>query len=917
MSDPITRLNAALEGRYRVERQLGEGGMATVYLAEDLKHERKVALKVLKPELAAVVGADRFLAEIKTTANLQHPHILPLHDSGNADGFLFFVMPYVEGETLRDRLDREKQLPVDEAVSIATNVAEALDYAHRRGVIHRDIKPANILLHAGKPLVADFGIALAARTAGGPRLTETGLSLGTPYYMSPEQAAGDQVVGPATDIYALGCVLYEMLVGEPPFTGGTAQAVLARILTGQATSVSELRRTVPPNVEGTVRRALERLSADRFKSADELRRALADRTFRYGMAHLKGSPGSPWAEGSRRWRTAAVAASVVAVASLAVALVSGGSGTDEADVGRPVRVTLAAARPGLPQPLLSPVAISADGSQVAFLGVEEGRVGLYHRSLGSPDVRLISGNAPLAGTDALAVAFSPDGRSLAFAATDGLVRRVSLDGGAPQSVAHTGTVPIGLTWSEPYGIVMGMFSFGGAGELSRAALGDTVVQRRAAPDSEDHMQHDPVALPGGEFAIYLQYGEGRDISLGVMALDDGQVETYALDPEPRGAYALVGVADGVLVYFDMTDRLFAVAWDDRRRMPIGRSVAVPEVPPGVALAAMAEDGTLAMVAGSTQAEVVIVNDRGETTASVAEAAFGWATPRFSPDGARLALAGELGRTQEGLRYLQPGAGPGYLGTYDLPEGPLSPLPIGIPLRMAAWTPNGRRVLVPIGFDRERRGRGPEIWSRAADASDQPTVQWRVPGQVWVVEPSPDGGSLALVVSTSEDPTTPAYDVVIRPLVGDTALVPFAAGPANEVAPRFSPDGRWLAYASNESGRYEVYARPFPGPGGRVQVSDAGGGQPVWSADGRRLFYRSESSLVATRIEPAAGSDRLRVVSRDRLFEADLLGDAGSYVATYDVHPDGERFAVARGLGAGNEVVLWLDWLDEVKALLQE
>ena len=226
MSDPITRLNAALEGRYRIESELGEGGMATVYLADDIKHERKVALKVLKQELAAVVGAERFLAEIKTTANLTHPHILPLFDSGEADGFLFYVMPHIEGESLRDRLDREHQLPVDDAVQIAKNVAEALDYAHRQGVIHRDIKPANILLLDGKPVISDFGIALAVGAAGGHRLTETGLSLGTPHYMSPEQATGDGNVGPATDMYALGCVLYEMLVGEPPYIGSTAQAIL-------------------------------------------------------------------------------------------------------------------------------------------------------------------------------------------------------------------------------------------------------------------------------------------------------------------------------------------------------------------------------------------------------------------------------------------------------------------------------------------------------------------------------------------------------------------------------------------------------------------------------------------------------------------------------------------------------------------
>ena len=282
MSDPVARLNAALEGRYAIERELGEGGMATVYLADDLKHERKVALKVLRPELAAVVGAERFLAEIKTTANLQHPHILPLHDSGEADGFLFYVMPYVEGDTLKDRLDREKQLPVDEAVRIATDVAEALHSAHEQGVIHRDVKPANILLSKGRPLVADFGIALAISTAGGGRLTETGLSMGTPHYMSPEQALADREPTAASDVYSLGCVLYEMLVGEPPHTGGNAQVVLAKILTGDAPAASEARASIPAHIDAAIRKALERLPADRFAGSQDFARALADAAFRHG-----------------------------------------------------------------------------------------------------------------------------------------------------------------------------------------------------------------------------------------------------------------------------------------------------------------------------------------------------------------------------------------------------------------------------------------------------------------------------------------------------------------------------------------------------------------------------------------------------------------------------------------------------------
>ena len=282
MSDPVARLNAALEGRYAIERELGEGGMATVYLADDLKHERKVALKVLKPELAALVGADRFLGEIKTTANLQHPHILPLFDSGEADGFVFFVMPLVEGESLRDRLDREKQLGVKEAVAITQKVADALDYAHEHGVVHRDIKPGNILLsERGEPLIADFGIALAVAQAGAGRITETGLSLGTPHYMSPEQATGDRDVDPRSDVFALACVLYEMLAGQPPFAAPTAQAVLVQILTTDAPSITTQRRTVAPNVAAALAQALEKLPADRFASAAEFATALGDESFTY------------------------------------------------------------------------------------------------------------------------------------------------------------------------------------------------------------------------------------------------------------------------------------------------------------------------------------------------------------------------------------------------------------------------------------------------------------------------------------------------------------------------------------------------------------------------------------------------------------------------------------------------------------
>src|SRR5688572_16012573 len=273
--DVAAQLNAVLAGRYSIEREIGAGGMATVYLARDLKHNRKVALKVLRPELGAVLGPDRFLSEINVTANLQHPHLLPLFDSGEASGLLFYVMPFVEGESLRDRLEREHQLPIDEAIRIGTAVAQALDYAHKRNVIHRDLKPENILLQGGQPMITDFGIALAISNAGGARVTQTGLSLGTPQYMSPEQATGDRGIDARSDIYSLAAVIYEMLTGDPPHMGSTTQAIIARVLTDRPQRPRIIRETVPEHVDAAVMHALAKIPADRFNTAGEFAEALS------------------------------------------------------------------------------------------------------------------------------------------------------------------------------------------------------------------------------------------------------------------------------------------------------------------------------------------------------------------------------------------------------------------------------------------------------------------------------------------------------------------------------------------------------------------------------------------------------------------------------------------------------------------
>ena len=324
MPELLDRLQQALGGRYRIERELGRGGFATVYLATDLKHQREVALKVLHPELALALGSQRFLREIAMVAQFRHPHILPLYDSGDADGLLYYVMPFIEGESLRQRLEREPQLPLEDALRITREVADALGYAHGLGVVHRDVKPENILFEAGHAIVADFGIARAVQAAGTQRLTETGLAVGTPAYMSPEQAAGDPALDGRSDVYSLACVLYEMLGGAPPFTGPSPQAVLAAQIADPVPQLRALRPTMPAGVERALERALAKEAAQRYATAEELVQHLTRASTAESIAAEFRRERT-----RRRWRavlTAAGAVLVVAVGWWTVSVVARAGG---------------------------------------------------------------------------------------------------------------------------------------------------------------------------------------------------------------------------------------------------------------------------------------------------------------------------------------------------------------------------------------------------------------------------------------------------------------------------------------------------------------------------------------------------------------------------------------------------------------
>jgi eukaryotic-like serine/threonine-protein kinase len=895
MPDTIERLNAALEGRYRVARMLGEGGMATVWLADDLRHERQVALKVLKPELAAVVGAERFLAEIKTTANLHHPHILPLFDSGEANGFLFYVMPYVDDETLRGRLDRDRQLPVDEAVAITSAVAQALQHAHDRGVIHRDIKPANILLQDGQPVVSDFGIALAVG-AGNARLTETGLSLGTPYYMSPEQATGDQHVGPASDIYALAAVLYEMLTGDPPYVGSTAQAVLGKILQGAPVSATAARSSVPAHVDAAIRKGLEKLPADRFQSAKDFAKALADPTFRHGAA------AGAAAAGAGPWKRVALACAAVAVVSLAMAgttLVS-----DHSDTAPPVtRFTVplgdgaflgGAGTLNGDRPAATSLALSPDGSLLVFAAFDTTGGGthsrLYLKRIEQERAEVLPNTE-----GAAAPFFSPEGDWIGFYAGRS-IRKVPVAGGDAVTVVADANPFIqarGATWGDDGTIAYtgekGVWVVPASGGEPKLVTGSDSV--RGIPDAH--------FLTGRNVLLLTVWPTVNPKKGEIVALDlDGgtrkQLLTDAMNPVYVQPGYLLFMRRGTLmgVPFD-TDRLetsgapFIVAED------VMQALAMPNggAETGAAQLAVSRAGHLAYATGGVypQAAAELVHVKSDGSAEPLAVPRGpYLHVRASPTGDRIAYNVEEMRALS-IRVFDRGRGV----TQALsPGGYSNPGPL--------WSPDGRMLAFTTAQEDGTGG----AYRVPVDGNGTPerlaargAVSWSVNGDIAYM----DGG-----------------DVWVLPPGGEPK--PFLTAGTQNAWATFSPDGHWIAYGSNQTGSMEVYVRPYPAHDPATKVSVSGGGRPAWSRDGKHLYFVARVSArpvmmvadVAT--EPDFRVDRVR-----------SLIDPWSYRMTgpmrsYDVLPDGSFVAVrdttdrdsAFALLAAREIHVVLNFAEELK-----
>lgn len=759
---------------YTVERELGRGGMATVYLAHDKKHDRKVAIKILHAELAAVLGAERFLQEIRVTATLQHPHILGLIDSGligEDAGDLkerpYYVMPYVEGQSLRQRLENEQQLPVSDSVRIATEVASALDYAHRHGVIHRDIKPENILLHDGSAIVADFGIALAVTEAGGARMTQTGLSLGTPSYMSPEQAMGERTITARSDIYSLGAVTYEMLSGEPPFTGPTVQAVVARVMTEEPRPLSTQRPTVPPNVEAAVARALERLPADRFSSPHEFAEALNHPSF----TQSSKSPAMTAQVANKRLKRMFFSAAALAALFLATTIWSWLGPAPAQPVSRYI-LALDSAESMVPgAPWSTRFAISPDGSRLAYIGGPRAQVLIRRRN------QLHATGVPHS-EGAQTPFFSPDGNQVGFL-REKQIQIASVNGGPPITVSHSLTGVAGASWGRD-----GFIYVDGEQPVSllrvEAKPGSVPKWFTVLDSARGEIDHTwPDVLPNGKGVIFTDAFNSRDPQRG------GTTYSIAIAEVPSGKHRVLVenamyaryAESGHLVYVT-TNRTLMIAPFDQNSMKItGEPTALIEGVNmgqiGAADVAVSSTGTLVYVTGADEGkqEVVWVARDGNAESVDPDWQGRFFAPTLSPDGKHVAIVvGDRAGSGFNVFTKQLDRGPAVKLTF---EGAWYP----------TWSPDGRTVL----------------YGSAGPAGTHDLKTKRVDGS----------GSAALVRHGK--------------LVMDGT--------------RWSPDGKWLIFMAQKSGAasHDIFGvrpatirqlsrwwRPTSAKGGRCYHPTAGG-----------------------------------------------------------------------------------------------
>jgi serine/threonine protein kinase len=835
----IDRLTAALADRYRVERELGAGGMATVYLAHDLRHERDVAIKVLHPDLGAALGGDRFLTEIRTTARLQHPHILPLLDSGDAgEGMLYYVMPFVRGETLRGRLSRERLLPVEDALRIAREVADALQHAHAQGIVHRDIKPENILLQDGHALVADFGIALAVQTAGTARMTQTGLSLGTPQYMAPEQAMGERSIDARADVYALGAVTYEMLTGDPPFTGSSVQAIVAKVLTERPTPIRATRDTVPLGVERAVLRAMAKLPADRFAGASEFAAALAAGLVGDSAAHR---PVAAPARTRGRPLALVAGAAVLATAAFAGGRLLGSASDDPlGNIGRFTQVTW---EPGLE---ITP-ALSPDGKQVVYAVSNGTRSRLYLRSV-------TGGRATPLTDDSTAVEAFPDWSS------DGTrIRylRIGAQGNQPYTVESTGGT--GRPEMPPRAaLTMAAWSPDGQ-RLAYVVVDSLFVRERDGMSRFVTTTKQPslchwgprdllLCSVGNLFYLFpgLAFGNVSPSSIAIIDLATGA--SHALTDDVFGNHSPQWSPDGRTVYF-VSNRLgvpdlfsigvtekgeargtprrhttglglwsFSLSADGRRIAFSGRNVSANVFRSPLAAPSGAEPARTQLTFGQQVIENLSV----------------------SADGGWLFYDSDLAGNSDIYRMRLPQSIPERLTSDPAPDFSPDPSPDG--QSVAFHSPRGSSrdvLLLPLDGGALRK------------LTETPVDQELVPR--W----SPDGSRIVYFTLDPLESIRQLGAVRTAP-----RALPFRVAGS---WPSWSPDGRFLAFATTILGG-GLRVTPSDSAAPRALYDETAPGAPqaetsVWSADGRTIYFKTHDALGDAYVMavPAAGGVPRRVM----------------------------------------------------------
>jgi serine/threonine protein kinase/Tol biopolymer transport system component len=894
VSDALqVRLQRAVGETYLIRRRIAEGGMASVYLADDVRHERRVAIKVFSSDEVtggsnSTPGTERFLAEIRVMARLQHPNLLPLFDSGASDGLWYYAMPFVLGETLREYLQNASPLPIDEALRLTHAIASAVQHAHDQGVVHRDLKPANILLCDGQPLVADFGIALALSDHRGERKTRSGVVIGTAQYMSPEQATGEHTLDTRSDIYSLGAMLYEMLVGDPPHVASSMQGVLAKVRAERPTSVHLLRETVPMSVSAAIDRALAKRPGDRFQSMREFDAALATAsaplsTTPSALPNTRATQSRIHAPASSR---SAFAAAALLVLTAGVFVVRGDRAQGVARVSRTVSRFVVA--PLADAAIGRAPSITPDGTTLVYAGSAETGRRLFVRNVNELSARALPGTE-----GALSTFISPDGKWIGVITRDDKLWKVSIAGGLPTVL--TGAFRYsGAAWVGNSHIVLDTY---GAQGLSWVSANGGPSHQLTQLDTlrRDSGHWDPVVSSDARTIVFLtshdRSGPGPQAGeLSMVTFDTSATSPAAITMLGIQSRAPVAFVDGWLLYLSVDGRsIMAVAFDAASRATSGRPVQVLEQSDGgLARATVAANGTLLYTRLITSNAPVLVDTTGNAQPLLHGVNGSFMNPRLSPDGKRVSMQVSNANGNDVWLYDVVSNTPSRITSTGGAVGP-------------TFTPDGRSV---VFFSRQDAHDA--VWRAPTDGRTPPERVAVIDG-VFGLSVSPDGQRLIF-----QRLMNGTWSVWYAKLEGDHTPHPFIVDKFDAFMPSLSPDGHWMAYSTNESGRYEIYVRAFPGPGATVQVSRDGGTEPLWSADGSSLYFRGDRRMLVADIV-ARGS--LSVTKRRVLFSDAFDGDMPMPHRNYDLTRDGKFIMIAANASDKQQTIVVLNWLDELRAKL--